>query len=303
MYKHVHVIINPAAGADRPVLSILNAAFQPAEIDWDVFVTKKEGDARRLAQQSAAAGVDAVAVWGGDGTVMEVISGLVSTQVPVAILPGGTGNGTSNELGISSDPVEACALICGNDSQIRQIDLGQIGDNYFMLNAGVGFATSIMEGTEREAKDRLGVIAYLLTGLQTLREPPIAHYHLTLDGKHMELDGITCLIANAGTLGNTGVKLAQDIDVSDGLLDVLIIRNADLGSLAALAVSVLSGNKHTPTLEHWQAREITLVADPPQSVQLDGDVMGQTPFTARVLPGAARIIVPKAADAPDSEHK
>src|SRR5512143_2200549 len=89
MYKRIHVIVNPASGPDRPILSILNRAFQPAEVDWDVFVTKKAGDARCYAQQSAKAGVDVVAAYGGDGTVMEVISGLVGTNIPLAIFPGG----------------------------------------------------------------------------------------------------------------------------------------------------------------------------------------------------------------------
>ena len=293
MYKHVHVIINPAAGSDKPVLSMLNNAFQPFDIDWDVFVTKKAGDARRLAQESVAAGVDVVAAYGGDGTVMEVISGLIGSQMPLAILPGGTGNGASFELGIPIDLGQACALITGDSSMIREVDVGEIGENHFLLNAGVGFATSIMEGAERSSKDRLGLLAYFISGIQTLRDPPIAKYTLTLDGRTIESDGISCLVANSGALGSLGVKLAPNIDISDGLLDVVIIRNGDLGALLSVAASVIAGTEDAEPLQHWQAHEVTLVTDPPQTVQLDGDVMGTTPFTAKVLPKAARIIVPK----------
>jgi YegS/Rv2252/BmrU family lipid kinase len=294
MYKHIHVIINPAAGADKPVLSILNTAFQPGGIDWDVFVTKKAGDARRLAQQAVAAGVDAVAAYGGDGTVMEVISGLIGSQTPLAILPGGTGNGASFELHIPIDLSQACALLTGDDSEVREVDVGQIGDNYFLLNAGVGFATSMMEGAERSSKDRLGLLAYFISGIQTLRDPPIARYHLLLDGKQVESEGVSCLIANSGALGSLGVKLAPNIDISDGMLDVVIIRTVDLGNLLTVAASVITGTEDFGPMQHWQAREVTLVTDPPQTVQLDGDVLGTTPFTARVLSRAARIIVPRA---------
>ncbi len=299
MYKRIHVIVNPAAGPDRPVLSILNSVFHPAGIDWDVFVTKEAGDARRYAQQSAAAGVDVVAAYGGDGTVMQAISGLVGTEIPLAIFPGGTGNAAAFELAIPGDLAEACALVCGDNSQVRQIDLGQVGENYFLLNAGVGFAAAIMEGTDRDSKDRLGLLAYLLAGLQVLRDPPMAHYHLTLDGRRIESDGITCLIANSGNLGNLGLKLAPNIDISDGLLDVVVIRKGDLGALLSVAASVIAGNENAEPLQHWQARQITLATDPAQTVQLDGEVMGSTPITTRLLPGAAHILVPKPTPPPD----
>jgi len=296
IYKHICVIINPAAGADKPVLSILNSAFQPSGIDWDVFVTKKPGDARRFTQQAVAAGVDAVAAYGGDGTIMEVISGLVGSQIPLAILPGGTGNGASFELHIPVDLSQACALITGDGGKIRVVDIGQIGENYFLLNAGVGFATSMMEGAERSSKDRLGLLAYFISGIQTLRDPPLAKYHLTMDGKSLDLEGISCLIANSGALGSLGVKLAPNIGISDGLLDVVVIGNGDMGALLSVAASVISGNEHAAQLQHWQAKEIALVTDPPQTLQLDGDVIGTTPFTAKILPKAIQIIVPKSTD-------
>ena len=294
MYKHIHVIINPASGADKPVLSTLNDAFKSFDIDWDVLVTKKAGDARRYAKESVAAGVDVVAVYGGDGTVMEAVTGIIGSDTPLAIFPGGTGNGAANELHIPIDLAQACALLTGDDSEVRQVDVGQIDDNYFLLNAGVGFATAIMEGAERSAKDRLGLLAYFISGIQTLRDPPIAKYHLTLDGKVIELEGVSCLIANSGAVGSLGVRLASNINISDGLLDVVVIGNGDLGAMISVGASLLGGNEDAQPLQHWQAREITLVTDPPQTLQLDGNVMGSTPFTARVVEKAARIIVPKA---------
>ncbi len=292
MYRRIHVIINPASGQDRPVLGILNGVFQPAGVDWDVFITKRAGDARRLAIQSAQAGVDAVAVYGGDGTLMEAVSGLVGTDMPVAILPGGTGNVVAFELGIPGTLAEASALLVREDSQIRRIDLGQIGQTYFLLSAGVGFAAAIVEGADRDAKDRLGMLAYLLSGLQALREPPIARYLLTLDDKQVESEGIMCLIANSGNIGQFGVKLAPTIDVSDGLLDVIVIRKGDLGAMLSVAASVVTGSDSASPLLHWQAREITLATEPPQTVQVDGELFSRTPITVKVVPQAARIIIP-----------
>ncbi len=104
MGKRVRVIINPAAGQDEPVLGILNSVFHPAGVEWDVAITLKAGDAKRFAQQAVEEGIEVVAVYGGDGTVAEVASGLIGSEVPLAIFPGGTANVMSVELGISQRP-------------------------------------------------------------------------------------------------------------------------------------------------------------------------------------------------------
>jgi diacylglycerol kinase (ATP) len=292
MYKHIHVIINPVARQDRPVLAILNSIFHAAGIDWDVFITKNPGDARRLAQAAVVAGVDVVAVYGGDGTVMEAVSGLVGTEVPLAIFPGGTANVLSVELGIPGDLAEACALVCSDESVIRKVDLGQVGDDYFLLSVGVGFAAAVVEGADRESKHRFGMLAYWLSGFQALREPAMAHYRLTLDGQQIDTEGITCMIANSGNLGQLGLKLDPSIDVSDGLLDVIVIRRGDLGAFLLVAAHVVARNDAAEPIQHWQAHEISLAVDPPQTVQIDGEILGKAPLHVKVLPQAARIIVP-----------
>ena len=81
-YPKVHVIINPAAGQDEPILNVLNDVFHPAGVAWEISLTHKSGDATRLAAEAAAAGVDLVAAYGGDGTQMEVANGLLGTGVP-----------------------------------------------------------------------------------------------------------------------------------------------------------------------------------------------------------------------------
>ncbi len=81
--KRVHVIVNPASGQDKPILKTLNTVFQDNGIEWEMFVTKEAGDGVRLAKEAAAAGVDVVAVYGGDGTVREVTTGLLGTEMPI----------------------------------------------------------------------------------------------------------------------------------------------------------------------------------------------------------------------------
>jgi len=168
MFKRVHIVVNPASGQDRPFLNIFNNAFGPAEIDWELKVTKAAGDARQYAQQAATDGIDLVVAYGGDGTVMEVASGLIGTQTPLAIFPGGTANVMSVELGIPGDLAQAAALISGSDHEIRPVDMGQISDQNFILRAGIGFEADLVQGARRDLKDRIGNLAYVISALQAL---------------------------------------------------------------------------------------------------------------------------------------
>jgi diacylglycerol kinase family enzyme len=131
-----------------------------------------------------------------------------------------------------------------------------------------------------------------VSAVQALRDPKITSYHLTLDGEVVEVEGWTCIVANAGSLGRTGLTLARNIDVGDGLLDVVVVTRADVASLLTVAASIVTGNEDVEVLQHWQVREVTVRAEPPQIVQADGEVLGETPVHARIVPGALRVIVP-----------
>jgi diacylglycerol kinase (ATP) len=290
--RHMQVIVNPAAGLEQPILKTLNLAAQAAGIDWDVSITKAAGDGRRLAKGAVESGADVVAVHGGDGTVMEVASGLIGTEVPLAIIPGGTANVIAVELGVPRDLIEATALAVSSPSKIRTIDMGRIGEHCFMLRASVGFEAAMVEGAHRELKDRYGVLAYAISAFQALIEPQFARYFLTLDDEEVEVEGMTCIVANSGSMGSPVFSLSPNIRVDDGLLDVLVVRNSDLPSLISLAASVVGGQENKTTLQHWQVHKVTIASEPSLNLQADGEILGETPVTAEVLPAAVRVIVP-----------
>jgi diacylglycerol kinase family enzyme len=108
---------------------------------------------------------------------------------------------------------------------------------------------------------------------------------------------MTCIVANAGSFGAVPLTLAPTIDVADGLLDVVVVNKGDLPALVSVAASIVAGNEDAEPLQHWRAREVMVTADPPQVVQVDGEVWGETPITVRVVPQAVRVIVPAAATA------
>ncbi|NJP06107.1 MAG: DUF1269 domain-containing protein [Chloroflexaceae bacterium] len=286
--QRVQVIVNPSSGIERPILKPINAVFHPANIDWDVSITRKSGDVQRLTREAVAAGVDAVAIYGGDGSVMEAASALIGTDVPLAILPGGTGNVASIELGIPYDLRQATSLICRERNRVRSVDMGLVGEQHFILRVATGYEAGMVQGASREAKDRLGSMAYVLSAIQQPMRS--VRYLLTLDGKPVEAEGVTCIVANSGNFGVPGMPLLSGISVSDGLLDVLVIRQGELASLLKHGDDDSEAKKRF--VQHWQVHDVTVATEQPESVIGDGEVWDDTPFTAQVLPQAVRIIVP-----------
>jgi YegS/Rv2252/BmrU family lipid kinase len=293
MSKRIHVVINPAAGQPEPILHILNNAFRPAGVKWDVSITHEYGDATRQAREAAEGGADVVVAYGGDGTVMEVVNGLIGTEVPLGILPGGTGNVLSIEVDIPQTSEEAAQLLVSDEAQIRHIDVGQSGQNYFLLRAFVGFDAQRIQLVTREMRDQYGKMAYLLAALKAIPESKRLRFRLTLDGQEVESEGFTCIIGNAGNMGVRALSLSPDTSISDGLLDVFVMHGLDPKSLASAVASIADKPLDPDSLQHWQAQEITIATDSPQAVIGDGESWGETPISLKVLPGAVSVIAPR----------
>lgn len=290
MARKIQIIINPASGQPRPVLHILNQVFHPAGVDWNVSLTKESGDAERMAREAVDAGMDVIAAYGGDGTVMEVARGVMGSDVPMAILPGGTANLMSVELEIPKDLTAAAQIIVNEDSRIKLVDMGQIGESYFILRIGLGIAAQKVEIADREMKNKYGVLAYSIAALQAIKDAKQVQYKFSLDGEEVEAEGVTCLIDNAGNFGVSGFKAHKDISVDDGLLDVILIRDRTFQTVVAAGRGMQESTPSSDSYFHWQAKEIRIEADPPQNYQIDGEIGGQTPILIKTIPEAVRML-------------
>jgi diacylglycerol kinase (ATP) len=287
----IPVIINPSAGRKTAVLAELNQVFRSAGVRWSVEITQSKNDGIRLARQLVEQGADIVAVYGGDGTISEVATGLAGTGAALAILPGGTGNVIAYEFGLPQD-LAAAAQLAVSEHGIRLVDLGEVEDRNFLLRVGVGLEAAAIERTPRELKDRFGLLAYGIGGLQALIEARPMDYVLELDGRIHETQGVLCTVANAGHLGLPGLRLSPKIDIEDGLLDVLVFRRVDLKLIAQFISDNVGGTLNMGDLQHWQVTQARIEVDPPQSVQVDGDHLGMTPVELGIRPRSLRVVVP-----------
>lgn len=288
-YPFIHVIINPASGKNQPMLNIINDVCKKHGVRWDATVTHKYGDATEQARAAIAAGADLVAGYGGDGTQHEVANAILSSPrpVPLAILPGGTGNGFCRENGVPDDLQAAVELMC-TSAKLRHVDAVKLGDGYFIQRLYTGVEPE--QQTSRDLKDKYGVLAYAVTVRQQAKEMIEANYRLTIDGMTIETRGARCYIVNSGMTGR-GISLNTEFSATDGLLDVFLL-NRDLAHVEAVAERFMHVNRPNSGLDYWRCREIIIDSDPDRPVWADGEYIGRTPITAAVVPSALAVVVP-----------
>ena len=293
--KNIHIIINPGSGKGESILPVINTAMKEADIKWEASITHQAGDAIRLAKAAIKKGIDALAVYGGDGTMMEAGSGLIGSEIPLIILPGGSANVLANELGIPKDLKEACAVISQTPPNIKSIDVGQFDSHYFVTGISIGFSADLVKGADRETKNRFGILAYFFSAAAALKKLKLSHYHLKIDGNEQEVQGLTCIVNNVGNLGFTKISLDKHIDVSDGLLDVVVVRKANLSLLKLIALTLIKGERphNFELVAHWQGKEISISSSRKNVVQCDGEVIEKIPHHIKVIPAAIRVLVPK----------
>ena len=270
----------------------------------DISITHGPGDGKRLAQAAVEAGFEVVAVYGGDGTVMEVAAGLIGTEVPMLILGGGTGNLVASELRLPTQLEKACDLICGERYQTKHIDVGMMGERPFLLRIGCGIEVGVVEEATRELKDQFGKWAYVFAGIKMLQETPEADYRIVLDDETtIEATGVACVVANTGTVGVGRLTLSPSVDVNDGRLDVFLLKKANIEGIVQLARKMMGldrlwkGEDEQAVLDasslitHWSVEKVTIETDPVLPIQVDGDVVSETPQEIHCRGGALRVVV------------
>ena len=288
-YPFIHIVINPASGKNQPMLNIINDVCRRHDVQWDATVTHKFGDATAQAQAAIAAGADLVAGYGGDGTQHEIANAILNSQrkIPMAIFPGGTGNGFCRENNVPEELEAAVELMCVSPN-LRHVDAVRLGDSYFIQRLYTGIEPE--QQTSRELKDRYGVLAYAISVRQQAKEMVEAHYRLTIDGQVIKTRGTRCYIVNSGMTGK-GLTLDKEFSVTDGLLDVFLL-NRDLAHVEAIAGRFLHVNTPKSGLHYWRGRQISIESDPDRPVWADGEYIGRTPVVATILPCALAVVVP-----------
>jgi diacylglycerol kinase (ATP) len=234
--------------------------------------TTPEQTGATQAREAVKAGADLVIAAGGDGTVTACASGVAGSQVPLAILPLGTGNLLALNLGIPVDFDRAVTVSLTGEN--RQIDLGTANGRPFVAMAGLGIDASMLQSTSEQAKRRFGYAAYIAAALRHVRDRPI-RVTIEADGRPPRRYRATGVIAgNVGWLQG-GVPLLPQASPDDELLDLVVLTAHDVVSWLILMAHVIVRRDGRRAFRST-FRRLTISTARDQLWELDGEVIGTT---------------------------
>jgi diacylglycerol kinase (ATP) len=284
------VIYNPAAGSARQMQALRRGRLKLCE-------TAAPGDATALAAAAAAEGADLVVAAGGDGTIHQVVNGLMTARRPptLAVLPMGTGNDLARTLAMPLDDL-AAAMTVIHRQETRLIDLirvkmGQSVRWCINVSAG-GFTGQMNEAMDDELKQSWGPLAYLRGALRVL--PDLKDYNTTLrigTRPAKKIAAMNIIIANGRTAGG-GIDVAPLANPQDGLLDVVVVESASTLALAGTAARLLVGNYlNSRLVTHRRAKHVQVSSAPGMWFNVDGELIGNEPVSFHLVPRALRVVV------------
>lgn len=292
--KKIKIIENPSSGRqsvdkrlDRIIKLLLDQGYT-----INKYLTEKKDDAMNETIKACSEDWDIIIVSGGDGTVNEVAKGIVygERKIPVAILSSGTVNDFANHMKLPKNPTEFVRMI--NNNSYIDVDLGRINDNYFVNVAAGGLLSNVGYQVLPETKLVLGRLAYYLEGVREITKQGFESIKLEI--KSQEFSGtediLLFLISNSSSIG--GFKnIAPKADVSDGYLDVILIKKSGLPDIANIIFSIFTGDHiNHPNVIYFKSKSIKISSDEDVPIDIDGEYGGNLPTEFRIEKQAFRLL-------------
>ncbi|OFS15667.1 MULTISPECIES: diacylglycerol kinase family protein [Kytococcus] len=295
--RRVGFVINPIKFDD------LRAVREEADtvchiLGWDAPLwreTTEEDPGAGQARELLEAGCDLVVPIGGDGTVRTVASQLVGTEVPLGLVPGGTGNLLVRNLDLPFlSRRQALRIALTGDE--RRIDVGQVRwwdtdggvhEDVFLVMAGVGMDADVMETTDDDVKKRMGWLAYLASAVRHGGDKPVPARFRVDDSEPVSAKVRSVVFGNVGKLQG-GVAVLPEARIDDGQLDTFVVSPRGVTGWAGVVAAVATrGRLGGENAGYWQSSTIDVELGEPTRAQLDGDGIGHvTRIAGRILPGA-----------------
>ncbi len=303
MKKRILFIMNPASGQRKgaKALADIISVFSAAECETVCYMTRGRADATALAE-SEAQSADTVVCAGGDGTLNEVITGLLKAGIdkPIGYIPCGSTNDFASTLGLPKNLKTAAEVAVGGEP--RRLDAGRFGDRYFSYVASFGAFTKVSYATSQTVKNALGHLAYVLSGIKDIPNIKAVHARFVIDGEIFEDDYIFGAVSNSTSLGGIFTLPEKDVSLDDGLLEVMLIKSPkNAAELSRLLVAITNKNyKENKMITFLSAKKIEVHTDEPLPWTLDGEYGDeQTDIVIENVPHAFALMAPKSEEETD----
>ena len=274
MNKKLLLIINPVAGKmkSKNALFDIVKVFCDHDFDVNIKLTARRGHGTEIAE-SEHMNYDIIVCVGGDGTLNEVVTGLVrcGAETPVGYIPAGSTNDFANSIGLSGN-IKKAALAIAEGSPMG-LDIGSFKNVYFTYIASFGAFTSASYSTPQATKNAIGHTAYVLEGIKDLSAIKPVHLKAEADGVIYEGDYIFGGVANSTSLGGI-VKLKKElVDMSDGLFEVILIKNPkNANHLNEIILSLMTSEyKNNRSIDYFRASKIKISTEDTLPWTVDGE--------------------------------
>lgn len=288
-------VVNPVAGkglAAKVVPQIKAAMDELKDVTYDMIFTEKPGHATDIARKAAKDGMDIVFAVGGDGTVNEVMNGLVNTGSALAVIPGGSGNDFIRSLGITGNTNSIIHETIQGEK--KKIDIGYINGRYFINISSAGFDAEVVLATQKAKKFFLsGSTAYIAGLIKTIFTNKPRNVSITMgDTKIME-KVLLMAVANGKYYGG-GMMAAPDAILDDGEFDICVIRKMPKIKLLMLFPQFMKGkHKKFKEVTFYRAEKISIECEKPMAVNVDGEVFTDTKASFELIKEGLYVMMPK----------
>lgn len=285
-------IVNPTAGKGKgkKTAQKLQEYIKDLQVSYEIRYTEREKEAEAIARRAAQEGFKKIVAVGGDGTVYEVLNGMMGMDATLGVIPAGTGNDFARTMNISQDIREALQIIL--EGKESHIDCGQANGRYFINVASIGLDAEIVKETETIKRYISGTTAYIIGVLKTLLKFKHSSLQIEVDGQIENKDIMLVAVANGRYYGG-GMKIAPMADVKDGVFDICIIHRISKWKILRLFPTIFSGKHiHVKEVKLYKGKNIKINGSQTMRLNLDGDIIGNTPVEFKLIPQALKVIIP-----------
>ncbi|NBG87908.1 diacylglycerol/lipid kinase family protein [Isachenkonia alkalipeptolytica] len=296
MYRNIDIICNPSSGKQKFQQNIqdIKKMLENEGRKVKIFYTEKKYDGKNYTIESCKGTTDLIISVGGDGTLNEVVNGLMESErkIPLAIYPTGTVNDFASFFEISTKVQDFYRMI--QHGREKWVDAGKANDHYFINVAAGGKITEVAHKVSSDSKTILGRMAYILEGARDFpREifKPV-QLKLSVDGEMVEREVLFFLVSNTQFVG--GFKqLMNRAKIDDGKLDLLMVEKLPVKDFFNIFVKAFNGSHiDHPKVYYKYVEEVTIMAEPAMEIDVDGEYLGNTPAQISVIKKAVKILVP-----------
>lgn len=289
--RNVHLIVNPHSGhgGKKLLLAELRAQLRRGGFELTEYTTRAPNDATAYAR-SIADRAQVVMVWGGDGTVNEVVNALAGTDVLLLPCPAGTENLLAHEMHVPSSPRGILQVL--QEGQVVECDVGQVNGENFMLIIGVGFDGEVVRRLAARRTGHISHLSYFWPIWRTFWEHDFPRLRIVVEGQEIFHDYGLAFVGNISRY-SVGLRICRDAHYDDGLLDLVVFGcQEQTGLMLHAAWTLLRVHPLKGNVLCRQLKSVRIETEPPAPCQVDGDVGPAGPLDIAVAPGRVKVLVP-----------